>query len=140
MREDKLKSFVDKISPADRLIIDQLRKAIKAQDKAVSESPGKIMSATDALCYKEDGVMKYGLARTKAGYTFHSMVMYANSDVTEFAKTELTGVKFQKGCINIPTLDALDLDVFGQMLKLSAKKDFGPVIDHYKNNVRARSK
>ena len=128
-------SFVDSLSGTEKTLINKLRKTILSSDSAVIESPGKIMGANDALCYKENDVMKYGLARTALGFTFHSMVMYANPDIAQFVKANLTSIKLQKGCFNIPALSALDQNAFEQMMSLSAKKDFQPVIDHYKTKA-----
>lgn len=125
-------SFVDKLGKNDKALINALRRVIKQRDKAAVEQPGAIMTAKDALCYNEDGVFKYGLARTQSGFSFHSMVMYANPDIADFVKTNMTGVKMQKGCINISDLEGFDLDIFEQMMRLSAAKDFSPVIEHYK--------
>ena len=127
-----MKSFADGLSGTDKTLINKLRDIILKRDKAVTEKPGKIMRADDALCYTEDDVMKYGLARNKDGYTFHSMVMYANADVSAFVKDNISGIKLQKGCFNIAALEALDLSAFDKMMKLSAEKNFQPVIDHYK--------
>ena len=129
-------SFIDTLAPAQKRLVNRLRKTIRREDKAVREAPGQIMRAKDALCYNEQGVMKYGLARTARGYTFHSMVMYANADIADFTKTRLKGVKFQKGCLNIAALEDFDFDAFEEMLALSAAKNFSPVIAHYKSRAR----
>jgi len=136
MKDARMTSFMDKLPAAERRLAGRLRKTIAHADKAVSEKPGAIMGAHDALCYNQEGVMKYGLARTKSGYTFHSMVMYANSDVLAFAKDRLKGVKVQKGCVNISSLEDFDFAAFEEMLALSAAKDFSPVIAHYKKRER----
>ena len=130
-----MNSFADTLSGNEKTLINKLRAIIKSSDSSVIESPGRIMSADDALCYLEDDVMKYGLAKTASGYTFHSMVMYANPDIAEFVKVNLSSVKLQKGCFNIPALDALDLSAFEQIMVLSAEKNFQPVIDHYKKKA-----
>ena len=132
-KEEGMASFVDNLGKSDKSLINALRRIIKSTDKAVTEKPGAIMAAKDALCYNEDGVFKYGLAATKTGYSFHSMVMYANPDVADFVKKNMTGIKLQKGCINIADLAGFDLDVFEQMMHLSAARDFSPVIAHYKS-------
>ncbi len=128
-------SFRDTLEKDDKTRIDALRRIIKQEDNAVTEAPGAIMSAKDALCYKEDDVFKYGLAKTKSGFSFHSMVMYANPDVADFVKKNIGGVKQQKGCLNIADLETFDLDDFKQMMELSAAKDFSPVVKHYKTKA-----
>jgi len=132
-------SFIDHLPAGEKRSVNRLRKIIRGQDKAVTEAPGAIMRAKDALCYKQEDIFKYGLAKTARGVTFHSIVMYANPDVFNFAKSQLKGVKFQKGCLNISSLEDLDFDTFEEMLRLSAAKDFSPVIDHYKNHIRKQA-
>ncbi|GJL95017.1 MAG: hypothetical protein DHS20C05_14220 [Hyphococcus sp.] len=132
-------SFVNTLSKVEKPIVDKLRRAVLDIDKSVMEKTGAIMSAKDALCYLEDGVMKYGLAQNKKGVTFHSMVMYANPDVVDLTKKTLPGVKLQKGCFNISSLAEFDLDGFEKVLRLSAQKDFTPVIEHYKKNMEGKT-
>ncbi|NOX94022.1 MAG: DUF1801 domain-containing protein [Alphaproteobacteria bacterium] len=129
-------SFIDGLPSGQKRLVNRLRKIIRDQDKAVTEAPGAIMRAKNALCYSQDDVFKYGLARTASGFTFHSMVMYANVDVLDFAKTQLKGVKVQKGCLNISSLEDFNFDAFEEMLRLSASKDFSPVIAHYQKRNR----
>ena len=128
-----MKSFIDQLTDTDQTQVNKMRKLVLRHDKAVDEKPGKIMQAKDAVCYTEDGVFKYGLARTSKGVTFHSMVMYANPEIAAFAKKNLKNVKFQKGCFNIADLANFDLDRFDEMMRISAATDFSPVIAQYKN-------
>ncbi|MBT8471334.1 MAG: hypothetical protein HKN14_11800 [Marinicaulis sp.] len=125
-------SFADKLTGPEKDFVTALRRIIKMADRAAKEAPGAIMSAKDALCYNEQETFKYGLAKGKSGITFHSMVMYANADIADLGKSSLTGAKFQKGCINIPDPDAFDLKAFENWMNASAKKDFSPVIEHYR--------
>ncbi len=131
-----MKSFIDQLSDREQALVNKMRELVLRHDKAVDEKPGKIMQAKDAVCYNEDGVFKYGLARTSKGVTFHSMVMYANPDVAAFAKVNLKDVKFQKGCFNISDLANFDLDAFDEMMRISASTDFSPVIAHYKKKQK----
>ena len=125
-------SFRDKLEVEDRKIIDDLRRMITSADKAVNEREAPIMSAKDALLYEEEGVMKYGLAQTKNGFTFHTMVMYVHQDIAAYAKT-IPGVKQQKGCLNIGDLQKLNKSAFAELMRQSAAKDFSTVIAHYNN-------
>ncbi len=129
-------SFIDQLSDDEQSLINQIRTIVLRHDKAVDEKPGKIMQAKDAVCYNENGVFKYGLARTAKGVTFHSMVMYANPDVAAFARENLKHVKFQKGCFNITDLSKFDLDAFDETMRISAAADFSPVIAHYKKKQK----
>ncbi len=131
-------SFRDHLKEDDQARIDALRAIIRNEDKAIAEREGAMMSAKDALLYEEDSVMKYALAQTKSGFTFHSMVMYANPDIFALAK-DLAGVKPQKGCLNIADLAKLDAPAFTEMLRASAAKDFSPVIAHYKRKQKSKA-
>ncbi len=133
-------SFIDRLEGDDKRFAIRLRKAILDIDGAVAESQEPMMSAKDALLYKQEGVMKYALAATKKGVSFHSMVMYANPTLAELAKHSLTGVKLQKGCINIVSPDDFDFGAFEAFLQSSAAKDFTPVIEHYKTKVNKTRK
>ncbi len=125
-------SFIDELQGEEQDFAAQLRAIILRHDKSVEEAPGAIMGAKNALCYNEQDIFKYGLALTKSGFTVHSMVMYANADVAATAKETLSGVKFQKGCFNIKDWQSFDLKAFDAFMRLSAKTDFSPVIEHYK--------
>ncbi len=129
-------SFIDSLEGDDKRFALRLRKAILDIDDAVAESQEPMMSARDALLYKQEGVMKYALAATRKGVTFHSMVMYANPALAELAKHSLSGVKLQKGCINIVSPEEFDFDAFEAFLQSSAARDFSPVIEHYKTKVK----
>ena len=133
-------SFAEQLTGSEKEFVAALRRIITTADKAASEAPGAIMSAKDALCYTEEGTFKYGLAKGKAGITVHSMVMYANADIADLGKSSLTGAKFQKGCINILDPDAFDLKAFENWMKASAKKDFSPVIEHYRKRNAKNSR
>ncbi len=124
-------SFLDSLHPEDRVIVEKYRTEILKIDTKVKEKVSKIMSIENALVYEQDGVFKYGLAKTKYHYTFHSMVMYSNPDILDFAKQNLKGVKIQKGCVNFESFRDLPIDVFRELMDLSAEKDFTPVIEHY---------
>jgi len=85
-----MNSFLDNLAEAERALVNSMRTIILQNDRAVTEKPGKIMQAKDAICYNQDGVFKYGLAHTSKGVTFHSMVMYAKL-IYAFAATYLSG-------------------------------------------------
>ncbi len=127
-------SFLKQISAEDTGVISRLRNIISTQDNLVTERIGKIMSSSGAFVYEQEGIFKYGLAKTSKHFTFHSMAMYAFPEVMEFSKKSFIGkgIKFQKGCINFPTLDSLSIEAFEKVLELSAKQNFETVINHYK--------
>lgn len=127
-------SFLKEINDEDVEIISRLREIISRKDPLVTERIGKIMSSDGAFVYEQEGIFKYGLAKTSKHFTFHSMVMYAFPEVMELSKKSFIGkgIKFQKGCINFPSLESISIKAFQEVLKLSAKQNFETVINHYK--------
>ncbi|GEM_PF-2087286 len=123
--------FTEGLSPDYARTAKGVRAAIRAEDKTVSEKRGVYMNSKTAFIYEQGGVPKYVLARTASGLTFHSLVMYANGEVAKFTKERLGGVRLQKGCFNILAPDAFDLKDFAELIRISARQDFQPVIDHY---------
>ena len=128
----KTEKFIEKLEENNQLIFKSLDKVIRKHDQKVTVEVGSIMRAKEALVYKQENVFKYGLTISKNHFSFHSMVMYAFPDVLEKFKQELKGIKIHKGCINFKSIDALDLQKFEKLLKLSSQKDFSSVINHYK--------
>jgi len=129
-------SFLDSLDPEDRVNVEKYRTEILNIDTKVKEKVSKIMSIENALVYEQDGVFKYGLAKTKHHYTFHSMVMYGNKDILEFVKQNMKGVKTQKGCVNFASFSEFPIEVFRKLMVLSTEKDFGPIIEHYKKRKK----
>jgi hypothetical protein len=128
--------FFNKQTDEGKLLFETLDTLIRKHDKTVTTEVGSIMSVKEALVYKQENVFKYGLTITKNHFSYHSMVMYANPDVLEKFKKESKGIKFQKGCFNFKNIETIDLTGFEAFLKLSAQKDFGPVINHYKQKKK----
>ncbi|NAS31955.1 hypothetical protein GTQ40_13290 [Flavobacteriaceae bacterium R38] len=127
-----METFLVKLSEEEKDIINTMRKIILETDLKVKERVGDIMSSKNCFLYEEDGVFKYGLAKTKNHFTFHSMVMYANPPVHKFIVENSKSLKIQKGCINFNTSNEFPLELFKEFLTISAKTDFTPVINHYK--------
>ena len=126
-----MNDFAEGLSEDYARIAKGMRAAIRKEDKAVEESLGDYMNSKGALCYAQGGVPKYVLAKTVRGLTFHSLIMYADGEVARFVRERLSGVKMQKGCFNIIAPEAFSLDAFAALIRLSARQDFQPVIDHY---------
>lgn len=132
----KIQEFLEKQTEEARDVFKTLDVLIRKYDKTVSVEIGSIMSVNEALIYKQDDVFKYGLTATKNHFSYHSMVMYAFPDVLGIFRKESKGIKFQKGCFNFNALKTIDLSNFETFLKLSAQKDFEPVINHYKQKKK----
>ena len=129
-------SFLDSLDPEDRVNIEKYRTEILKIDSKVKEKVAKIMSIENALVYEQDGVFKYGLAKTKHHYTFHSMIMYSNPDILDFVKQNLKDAKIQKGCVNVKSFSDFPIDVFRELMGLSAEKDFTPIIEYYQKKKK----
>lgn len=136
----RMSDFFDSLTGEARALAGAIRNTVLTEDKAVSESAGAYMNAKQALLFKQAGVLKYALNATARGLSFHSMAMYASSDAARFARQRLTGVKLQKGCFTIVAPEAFDLGDFADFIRLSARQDFQPVIDHYARMAKRKKR
>tara|TARA_R110000868_G_scaffold259361_1_gene517138 strand:+ start:38321 stop:38719 length:399 start_codon:yes stop_codon:yes gene_type:complete len=127
-------SFLKEISDEDVEVVSKLRDIISTEDSLVTERIGKIMSSSGAFLYEQEGIFKYGLAKTTKHFTFHSMVMYAFPEVMKFSKSKFigNGIKFQKGCVNFSQINLIDPEIFKEVVKFSSEMDFNTVITHYR--------
>ncbi len=128
-----MKSFKENLTKSEAKIIDSMRKIITTTDATVEESIGQIMSQEDCYIYKQEDVFKYGLAKTKNHFSFHSMVMYAHNEIRENLSNSDANLKLQKGCVNFTRAEDFPLKLFENLMKRSASMDFSSVIEHYKN-------
>lgn len=126
-------TFLNSLSEKDKFVIAKMRALILNIDTAVSETTGTIMRNEGCFIYKEADVFKYGLAKTKKYFSFHSMVLYTNTELRNFLTENGKSLKIQKGCINFTELAHFPLALFKEHLLLSKKADFSSVINHYKN-------
>jgi len=127
----EIEQYISTLSQTEQQAINQFRKVILENDKAVSESFGKFMSNPNAISYNEQGVFKYGLTVAKNYISFHSLVMYSNPQLMDELKLKLPKAKFQKGCINFKSLDEFPESVLIDHMQISSKIDFSPVINRY---------
>ena len=128
-----IQEFLKNQSEEAKNVFETLDALIRKYDKKVTVEVGSIMSVKEALVYKQENVFKYGLTATKNHYSYHSMVMYAFPEVLKEFKQISKGIKFQKGCFNFKSLEAINIIAFEKFVKESALIDFSPVINHYKN-------
>jgi hypothetical protein len=127
-----MNGFTDQLTKEEQAIVHELRNIIKKSDRRVKEKTGDIMGMEKAYVYEEDGVFKYGLAKTSKHYSFHSMVMYTYPEIAELIKHEFSKAKLQKGCVNFKKLQDISPGSFEKMIKSSARLDFSPVIQRLK--------
>ena len=136
MENNSLSSFIDTLEEPDKTELKKYQTAILDNDTKVVEVHSKFMNTENALAYEEQGIFKYGLTKTNHHYSFHSMVMYSNPDIWNYIKEHAgKGAKVQKGCVNFKTTSQLPIEVFKEIMRLSAKKDFSPVIENYKKKA-----
>lgn len=131
-----MSSFLESLPSQDRKMMEEYRKTILKTDKKVKEKTSKIMRIENALVYEEDGVFKYGLAQTKNYFTYHSMVMYSNPAIYEFAQQLFSNAKIQKGCINFTSFASFPIASFKELMARSSKTDFSPIVQHYKKRQK----
>lgn len=117
-------------------VLEKLRKIILKNDKTIQQGTGGVMGSTNGFVFTQDDVFKYGVTKTKTGYSFHSMAMYANPVLRADLILKMKKAKFQKGCVNFKSLEDFPADVFEEHIKKSAKADFSIVINHYKNKKK----
>jgi hypothetical protein len=128
-----MNSFLSQLTVEERNSINQMRKVILDIDSKVKEKIGDIMSSRNSFIYEESGVFKYGLAKTKNHFSFHSMVMYSNPEVRDFIVEKSESLRIQKGCVNFKDVSKFSIDLFRDFITISASADFSIVINHYKN-------
>ena len=117
-------------------IVNEFAKIISKSDKTVTQGKGSVMGSSEGAIFNQEGVFKYAVAKTKTGYTFHSMVIYSNPLLYNDLKSNLPKVKFQKGCVNFKSIEDFPVKIFEEHMKKSAKCDFSSVINHYKNKKK----
>ena len=61
-------------------VLEKLRKIILKNDKTIKQGTGGVMGNTNGFIFTQEGVFKYGVTKTKTGYSFHSMAMYDDGD------------------------------------------------------------
>jgi len=124
-------AYIQALSKKDQHLFSILDQIILEKDPSVESRLGSIMSVKEALVYTQEEVFKYGLARNKNYYTFHSMVMYAHPELHSFIKKEGKKLKVQKGCINFSKAEDFPIVLFEEFIERSAKLDFSTVINRY---------
>ena len=121
-------------------VLEKLRKIILKNDKTIKQGTGGVMGNTNGFIFTQEGVFKYGVTKTKTGYSFHSMAMYANPDLRSDLISKMKKAKFQKGCVNFKSFEDFPAEVFEEHMKKSAKADFLMVINHYMQKKRSEKK
>lgn len=126
-----------KVSPSNKVdIVTEFGKIICKHDKSVKKGKGTVMGNASGEVFNQDGVFKYAVAKTRTGYSFHSMVIYGNPNLYNDLKAKLAKAKFQKGCINFKSVEDFPIKIFEEHIRKSAKCDFSNVINHYKNKKK----
>jgi hypothetical protein len=128
-----MNTFLSELPEEENIAINKMRELILEIDSNVNEKVGDIMSSKNCFRYEESGAFKYGLAKTKNHFSFHSMVMYVNSEVRNFIEKNSAYLTIQKGCVNFRDVENFPLDLFKEFMTLSASADFSSVVNHYKN-------
>ncbi len=127
----EIENFLSQLSEEDRALFQSVLETVSKADKTVKAEIGNIMGGQPGLVFNQEGVFKYGLAKTTKHYTFHSMVMYAFPELLEELKSKTKGIKFQKGCFNFSSPERLEMSVFQEFMQHSSEKDFMPIVRKY---------
>jgi hypothetical protein len=113
--DQKIKThiFRQPVDRRDSLLL--LHKIIVDNDSTVAAEIG-LMMGKEMVIYKANGMMKYALASVKNYMSLHVLPMYMNNSLFEKYKVLLPKAKFQKGCINFDTVDAVPLNIVGDLI------------------------
>jgi hypothetical protein len=118
--------------PEDRrAIMRALHKTIMATDKSV-EAAVEPMMGKEMILYKEQCYMKYGLASVKNHLSLHCLPMYMNPKIHEQYEKELPDAKFQKGCINFTSAEAMPDKVVSNLITDCATINIAEVLEKRK--------
>ena len=111
--------FLQNINQDHKKLIEKLMPIIEKYDSSLKQSVVKLMG-TDMLGYKQDGEFKYAFASYLKHLSFHNMVMYCYPELNKKYKKLFKGTKFQKSCINFPSVDNFPFDAFEGFIKESS--------------------
>lgn len=131
-----MQKFLDILSEEEKNSAKEFIEIVSRRDSAVEMKEGGVMGSNNGVAFEQEGVFKYGLVKTKTGFSFHTMAMYANPELRDYLKENSKGLKIQKGCVNFKSFVKFPTELFEEFIKLSAEKDFTPVVDHYKKKKK----
>jgi hypothetical protein len=101
--------------PERQPIMNALHDAIMANDKTVTPVVEPMMGK-EMIIYKEATTMKYALSGVKAHISLHCLPMYMNPAIHQKYEPLLPAAKFQKGCVNFTSAEAMPIDVATQLI------------------------
>ena len=96
-------------------IMNALHDAIMANDKTVTPVVEPMMGK-EMIIYKEATTMKYALSGVKAHISLHWLPMYMNPAIHQKYEPLLPAAKFQKGCVNFTSEEAMPIDIATQLI------------------------
>jgi hypothetical protein len=101
--------------PERQPIMNALHDAILANDKTVTPVVEPMMGK-EMIIYKEATTMKYALSGVKAHISLHCLPMYMNPAIHQKYEPLLPAAKFQKGCVNFTSAEAMPIDIATQLI------------------------
>lgn len=114
--------------PPDRQeVMRMLHQAVIDHDPSVVAAI-KPMMRQEMILYEETCAMKYGLASAKAHMSFHCLPMYMKPEIHAKYQALMPKAAFQKGCINIKSLEELPLNAFSELIKECAAINIAEVL------------
>lgn len=126
-----IEEYILNAPPERQAALTALHQAILANDASVT-AVVKPMMSKNMILYEERCVMKYGLASVRAYMSFHCLPMYMDQLLHTKYESLLPGAKFQKGCINFATGDALPTGILAGLVKECAVINIADVLEKRK--------
>ena len=109
-------------------ILASIHDIIINADESIVAEVGTMMSK-QMILYKDRQVFKYGLASVKDYMSLHLMPMYGSPVIYGKYIKLLDKAKFQKGCINFKTADAMPLTIAKELIADCAPVDLIVMIE-----------
>jgi hypothetical protein len=128
--------YISAQDPARREILANIHEIIMDTDKTVVATVGKMMAKEMILYYGPGNAFKYGLASVKDYMSLHVMPMYGFTAIYDKFSKLLDKAKFQKGCINFKTADAMPLQIVKELLVACEPIDLAAVLEQLKKSKK----
>ncbi|RWY53888.1 DUF1801 domain-containing protein [Mucilaginibacter gilvus] len=117
--------------PERQPIMNAIHDAIMANDKTVTPVVEPMMGK-EMIIYKEATTMKYALSGVKAHISLHCLPMYMNPAIHQKYEPLLPLAKFQKGCVNFASEEAMPMDVATQLIADCARISIVAMLENRK--------
>src|SRR3954469_18567413 len=115
-------AYISRQDTSRKDVLSNIHQIIVDTDKSISAEIGTMMGK-EMIIYKANNVFKYGLASVKDYMSLHVLPMYGSPVIYDKYCKLLNKAKFQKGCINFKTADAMPLSIVKKLIADCAPVD-----------------